>query len=301
VLARFRRAALAVAPVVLIAGGLSVFTATADARTPNPASAARTASHADTRSVHAQADARGQQTQQCSSTSSPASCGFATEIYLPLAISVTAQASPSSGQSSTVTWTVSCSVNGGSAASSTGSRSGTVPFQVALTLPKSENGDCTVNATTTLHGSGSLTAVLAYTLGAQMMVSLPTSDPTVSGPLAFYMCMVDSKQGHNVGAEVVLQACSYLYVSAWTYNGTTLSHGGLCLTDPHGGRMRTKLVLDKCEGAADQTWTYHVGGPFVLKSPHLCLDDPKYTKVKNTPLIVYTCNGGPDELWSLSV
>jgi hypothetical protein len=301
VLARYRRAALAAAPVVLIAGAVSVFAATADARTPSPASDTHAASQADVRTVHAQAEAHDQQTQQCSSTSSPASCGFATEIDLPLAISVTAQASPSSGQSATVTWTVSCSVNGGTASSSTGSRSGTVPFQVALSMPRSENGDCTVNATTTLHGGGSLTAVLAYTLGAQMMVSVPTTDPTVSGPLAFFMCMTDSKQGHNVGAEVVLQSCSYLYVGAWTYNGKTLSHGGLCLTDPHGGKIRTKLVMEKCTGAADQTWTYHEGGPFVLKSPHLCLDDPKYTKVKNTPLTVYSCNGGPDEEWNLSV
>lgn len=280
-LARFRRAALAVAPAVLIAGALSASAGTADAGT---------------------AIAHGQQTQQCQSlSSSQPSCGFATEIDLPLAVTISAQASPASGQNATVTWTVSCSVSGGAAASSSGTHTGATPFRTSLHLPKSESGDCTVNATTRLSGSGaSLTAVLAYTLGVQMQVSVPTGDRLEGAPLATFMCMVDSRQGHNPGADAVLGNCSYVYVSAWTYNGKTLVHGGLCLTDPRGGRIRTKLVLDRCTGAADQTWTYHENGPFVLKSPHLCLDDPKYTKVRNTPMIVFNCNGTPEQQWNLS-
>jgi hypothetical protein len=279
----FRRAALAAASAVLIAGTVvSVLTGTADAR---PASQA---------SAHTQ-------TQQCQSQSSAqASCSFATEIDLPLAVSISAQASPESGQDATVTWTVSCSVNGGTASNSSGSHTGATPFTTSLALPKSENGDCTVNATTTLSGNGNLTAVLTYALGVQMQVSVPTGDQLEGAPLATFMCMIDAKQGHNPGAQAVLGNCSYVYVSAWTYNGKTLVHGGLCLTDPRGGWIRTKVVLSKCTGAADQTWTYHDSGPFTLKSPHLCLDDPKYTKVRNTPMIVFSCNGTPEQQWTLS-
>jgi hypothetical protein len=287
VLARYRRAALVVVPALLIAGTLSALTGTADAR---PGS---------------DSIARGQQSQQCqSASSSQASCGFATEIQLPLAISITAKASPESGQSATITWTVSCSVNGGDATSSSGTRTGATPLHANLTLPKSEDGDCTLNATNRLNGSGGMTAVLDYTLATQVMVSVPTTDPKQGAPLAYFLCMRDSRQSHAPGAQAVLGSCSSVYVGAWTYNGKTLVHGGLCLTDPRGGWIRTKLVLDRCTGAADQTWSYQGSGqgegPFVLKSPHLCLDDPKYTKVINTPLSVYSCNRGPDESWTLS-
>jgi hypothetical protein len=299
VFARYRRAALALAPAVLIAGALSALVGTADARTPTSADAHSSAQ------AHASAEAHAQQTQQCHSSASPAACGFASEIQLPLSVSVTAAATPESGQSATVTWTVSCSVNGGSAASSSGSRSGTTPFHVQLTMPKSESGDCTVNESSRLSGSGALTGTLAYTLGAKVMIGLPTGDTRAGAPLAFYMCLRDAKQGHTTGAHAILGTCSSVYVGAWTYNGKTLVHGGLCLTDPRNGRSGTKLLLERCTGAADQTWTYRISNtqaaaPFVLKSPHLCLDDPKYTKVVNTPLTVHTCDGGPDEQWALS-
>jgi hypothetical protein len=287
VLARSRWVALAVAPVVLVAAAIGVVTGTADAHTAS------------------QSIARSQESQQCQSrAASQASCSFATEIQLPLSVSVSAQASPANGQDATVAWTVSCSVSGGSLASSSGTHTAATPFQTAISLPRSESGDCTVNVTTTVNGSGSLTAVLTYRLGVQVQLQVPTSHPVGDQPLFYFMCMRDSKQSHASGAQVVLGNCSSVYMGAWTYNGSTLVHGGLCLTDPRGGRTGTKLVLDKCTGAADQNWTYHPGqgqgGPFSLKSPRLCLHDPNYTKVINTPLTVYGCDGGPDEDWGLS-
>jgi hypothetical protein len=292
----FRRAAFVVAPAVLIAGALGALYGTADARTGTPAV------HAGARG---QTEARGQQSQQCRSTSAvQPSCSFATEIQLPLAVSISAQASPSEGQDATVAWTVSCSVNGGKASNSSGTHTGAVPYRISLKLPSSENGDCTVNANLTMNRTGNLTGVLAYTVGQQVELQQPTSDPKQGAPLFYFMCMRDASQGHTTGAHAIISNCSYVYMSAWTYNGKSLVHGGLCLTDPHGGWVGTKLALEKCTGAANQTWTYNGGGqaygPFTLKSPHLCLDDPKYTKVVNTPLTVYSCRNTPDEYWSLS-
>jgi hypothetical protein len=287
VLARYRRAAIAVVPALLIAGAISALSGTADARTADSSLA------------------RGQQTQQCQSSSSAhASCSFATELQLPLAIAVTAQANPASGQEATVSWTVSCSVNGGSTSSSTGTRTGATPFHVQLTLPNSESGDCTVNATTALAGSGKVTGILTYTLGEQVMIAINVTPTTLSGALFKWMCLTDAKQGRVHGAAAVLGNCSSIYVGAWTYNGKTLAHGGLCLTDPHGGWVGTKLVLEPCTGAADQTWKYtgagQGSGPFVLKSPHLCLQDPKDTQHVGTPLSILSCNGGSNEAWTLS-
>lgn len=295
-LAKFRRATLAVVPAVLIAGALSALAITSDARAATPAS------HADFAS---QTQAKAEQSQQCKSTSSSRPmCSFGTELALPLSMSITAQASQSSGQTATISYTVSCSVGGGKADSSSASHSGSVPYRLQLKLPASENGDCTINANVTLSRSGSLSAVLAYTLGQQVQLQQPTVNPKQGAPLFYFMCMRDASQGHTVGAHAVIGNCSYLYMSSWTYNGKTLMHGGLCLTDPHHGWVGTKLLLAKCTGATNQRWSFNgggqVNGQFVLKSPHLCLDDPKYSKKANTPLTVYSCKNSPDELWSLS-
>lgn|GEM_PF-6100542 len=282
----FRRAAFFVVPAALIAGTVAAFSGTAQARPASPDVAL------------------SQQTQECQSTNSgQPSCNISATIQLPMWASVTAQATQGGGNA-TVTWSVSCTVNGGSPASSSGSRSGATPFHYQLTLPKSESGNCSVSATTSLSGGSGLTAVLTYAVGEQVMVTVPTDNHNAGAPLAFYLCMRDAKQSHAPGAKAILGSCSSIYTSAWTYNGKTLVHGGLCLTDPHGGWVGTRLLLEKCTGAADQTWAHPGGGlmgaPFVLKSPHLCLDDPKYTKVLNTQLSVYSCNGGPDEQWTLS-
>jgi hypothetical protein len=287
VLARYRRAAIAVVPALLVAGAISALTGTADARTADSSLA------------------RGQQTQQCQSSSSARpSCGFATELQLPLAIAVTAEASPENGQNATVSWTVSCSVNGGSPTSSSGTKTGPSPFRAQLTLPKSEDGDCTVNATATLDGSGELTGILTYTLGEQVMIAVNITPTVASGSLFKWLCLTDAKQGRVHGAKAVLANCTSIYVDAWTYNGKTLVHGGLCLTDPHNGWVGTALVLEPCAGSANQTWTYtgagQGSGPFVLKSPRLCLDDPKDTQHLGTPLSIYSCNGAPNEAWTLS-
>jgi Ricin-type beta-trefoil lectin domain len=252
------------------------------------------------------AEVRGQQlSEQCQSNASPSQrpCSFATEVQLPLALSVSAGAIPENGQRATVTWKTSCSVNGLSYASAAGSASGATPFHTALTLPKSESGDCTINASVTLDSTGTLTATLNYTLGHQVMLSVPTDETNADSSLASFMCLTDSHQGRAVGAAVVLNNCNSVYVSAWTYSSDRLTHGGLCLTDPRDGWIRTKLVLEPCTGAADQTWTFHdgqEGGPFTLKSNGLCLDDPKYSQRVGTQLIVFSCNKTDEQIWALS-
>jgi hypothetical protein len=247
----------------------------------------------------------GQQSQQCqSSSAAQPSCRFDSEIELPLTVAISAQANPENGQDATVSWSIDCTVNGASPANSTGSYTAATPLNTALTLPKSESGDCTVNASVAASGFGQVSATLTYTPGVQVMVLVPTHNTLPGAPLATFMCMTDAKQGHATGAAVVLGGCSYVYVGAWTYNGKYLEHGGLCLTDPRNGWIRTKLVLDRCTGAADQTWTYNTGGqssgPLALKSNGLCLDDPKYSERVGTQMIVFSCNGTPEQAWTFS-
>lgn len=288
-LLRSRRSAVAAASVVLLAASLTTVLMTGSAQA-RPASA------------RASAAASRFQAQQCSSRpgGSP-SCSFAEDLQLPMSVSVTADAAPE-GANASVSWTISCSVNGSSAVSSSGSKSGVTPFSTPLGLPKASAGSCTLNATVTLTGSGSLTATLNYSLAHQVTIWVPSGDTAPGAPLAFLKCVTAS--GNKAGSKAVLGDCAAYYDTAWVPSGNRLIHHGLCLTDPRDGGIRTQLVLERCTGASDQTWSFgkdRAGYPqVVVKGNRMCLDDPKYTERDGTPLIVYSCNGNQEQRWSLS-
>jgi hypothetical protein len=286
VLLRSRRSAVAAASVVLLAASLTsvLVSGSAQARPAGNTAASRF------------------QAQQCSSRpGGSSSCSFAEDLTLPMSVSVTADATPE-GASASVSWTISCSVNGGSAVSSSGSKSGGTPFSTALGLPKSSGGECTLNATVSLSGSGSLTATLNYSLAHQVNIWVPTHDPGPGAPLAYLDCITAS--GNKIGSRAVLGNCADYYATAWVPSGNRLVHHGLCLTDPRNGGIRTQLVLERCTGASDQAWSFgkdSAGYPqLVVKGNRMCLDDPKYTERNGTPLIVYSCNGNVEQRWSLS-
>ena len=289
-LARYRLAAAAMAAAALVAGvivSVSV-SGTARAGMGDASPAAASAAVAGTTS-----------TQQC--TGHPV-CQFAEEIKMPLAIAITA-ASSGAGQHATVAWTVSCQGGGAGLKSSAGSTAGATPLHVKLALPKSEGADCTLNATITLTGSGSVTGALVYTQGVQVMTSVPTGDRRPGAPLATFKCLTDYRDSHKSGAKLIRGDCSYTNASTWTFDGKHLLHSGMCLTDPRNGGSRTKVVLSKCtkSAAADQTWSYRSGGQLVLRahSGHLCLDDPKPSLSTGTPIIVFSCNGGATQQWTI--
>ena len=290
-LLRLRRPALAVAPAVILAAALAgtalasaVFTGTAQARPAGTAAASRL------------------QGLQCQSRpgGSP-SCSFAEQITLPMSVSVTADATPE-GADATVSWTISCSVNGGNTATSTGTRTAVTPFTAPLGLPKSSSGACSVNASITLGGSGNLTASLNYSLAHQVSIWVPSHNTSPGAPLAFLECV--NASANKAGAKAVLGTCSPDYATAWVPSGNRLIHHGMCLTDPRNGGIRSQLVLEKCTGAADQSWSFtkgRAGYPqVVLRANRMCLDDPHYTETNGTPLNIYSCNGGEAERWSLS-
>jgi hypothetical protein len=288
VLARFRRAAIIAAPAVLLAGAIGLVTSTAQAGSTST-SVART------------------QTQQCSTAqkSRPA-CSFDEQIQLPLSMQVTAAASPAEGQQATVSWQISCSVNGNDSKTSSGNSVKTTPFHLTLALPKSENGGCTVDANISLSGTASLKANLVYSTGTQVAVWIPTGDTRPGAPLATLMCMDDASYGGAPGAEAVLESCSYIYASAWTYSGDHLIHHGLCLTDPGNGGSGTKMRLERCTRSADQKWLAirgKKGNPSLQLAAHggaYCLDDPKLSGRTGTALTVYGCNGSNEQFWSFS-
>jgi hypothetical protein len=288
VLGRFRRVAFIAAPAVLLAGAIGLVTGTAQAGSAST-SVART------------------QTQQChTAQKSRPACSFDEQLQLPLSIEITASATPSEGQQATISWDISCSVNGNDSKTSSGNSVKTTPFHLTLGLPKSESGGCTVDANVTLSGSASLTANLVYSTGTQVAVWIPTGDTRPGAPLATLMCMDDASYSAAPGAEAVLESCDSIYASAWTYSGSHLTHHGLCLTDPGNGGGGTRLRLERCTGSADQKWTVirgKKGNPslrLAARGGSLCLDDPKLSGRTGTPLAVYGCNGSNEQFWSFS-
>jgi len=234
------------------------------------------------------------------------SCGISQEVLMPLKINIWTDASPEQGQQATVSWTLGCTGNGG-ATNTSGRTTGTVPFRTRVKIPQNGGADCQISASITLAGGGIVNAGLYPTLGSQVMISLPTGDTAPGAPLAYYKCMTDKFNSGRQGAQVVMGGCGSIYANTWYYDGTHFYHGGLCMTDPYNGGSGTRLVLSRCNGSADQAWTYRPQGrsgydEIVLhaRGGHLCVDDPRHSAANGTRLAVFTCGGGPTQGWTIS-
>lgn len=234
------------------------------------------------------------------------SCSISQEILMPLKINVWTDASPEQGQQATVSWSLSCTGNGG-ATNTSGHTTGTVPFRTRVKVPQSGGADCMFSSSISLSGGGIVNAGLYPTLGNQVMISLPTGDTAPGAPLAYYKCMTDKYNSGKQGAQVVLGGCGSIYANTWYYDGTHFYHGGLCLTDPYNGGSGTRLILSRCNGSADQAWTYRPQrgtdyDEIVLhaRGGHLCVDDPRRAQANGTRLAIFTCGGGPTQGWTIS-
>jgi hypothetical protein len=77
-------------------------------------------------------------------------------------------------------------------------------------------------------------------------------------------------------------------------SGAIKGFDGKCVNDP-GNSSALRAVVDSyaCSGAKGKTWRYVQG---MLVHNNLCLND-KGNAGNGGKLILYTCNGGPDEIW----
>jgi hypothetical protein len=285
-LPKYRRAVVIAAPAVLLAASIALIA---------------TSARAGTAAVNAPA---AQPAATC--TGQNGSCSLNQQLLMPLKINIWTDASPSQGQQATVSWALSCVGNGGST-NTAGSTSGTVPFRTKVRIPQSGGADCSLTASVSMSGGGQVNAGLYPTLGSQVMISLPTHETAPGAPLAYFKCLTDKFNSNRSGAQIVIGGCGDIYANTWLYDGTRFMHGGLCLTDPHNGGARTQLVLDRCNGSADQAWTYrpqnHSNYDEIVLHAHggyLCIDDPKYSPANGHRLALFPCNGGVTQNWTIS-
>ena len=179
---------------------------------------------------------------------------------IPDPTSVTVQISMESGdaQDATVDWTSTCS--GGTEQTGTGTAT-LAPFSVNITLEPTNPSSCSVSATMSTSGGGDVLVVLSYT---------PATSPTATATAT-----------------------------------TAPSSGGLILegykdkcVDDNGNKstLRNKIAIWTCNNS-DKAQLWHFASNGELQHNGMCAND-KASGGNGSPVILYTCNGAANEIWS---
>jgi hypothetical protein len=198
----------------------------------------------------------------CHGTGATATCTLNETIAAPASVTVGVTASTTNGQA-TVNWTATCTETGTTDTVSSGTTS-TTPTQVPLTpLPATAGGQCTVKAVVSLpttDATNRLTAAMTYTVGAS-----PSASPSPTPP--------PTSVGHVV-----------------------TGYAGKCLDDAgNSSANRAKVQIWNCDTFDKaQLWTYSSGE---LIHNGKCANDQAWGG-NGTKVILYTCNGALNELWT---
>jgi len=240
----------------------------------------------------------------CSASSTStvkATCTVTQTISTPADITVTITMESGAQQNASVAWTATCDTE-----KTAGGATSMTPVTEDVTMASSNPDSCTVAATGTLStNGGTMLVALKYDPAT---TSSPTPPPP-SGPVRLYKgiggkCLDDAGNSSANRAKVVIWTCnSHDKAQGWTYSGGKLIHNGKCLNDQRSGGNGSKVILYTCNGGANEIWTHHTNGEFVLKANggKYCLDDPASSKHNGTQLIVWTCKNGANQHWNAAL
>jgi len=240
----------------------------------------------------------------CSASSTStvkATCTVTQTISTPADITVTITMESGAQQNASVAWTATCDTE-----KTAGGATSMTPVTEDVTMASSNPDSCTVAATGTLStNGGTMLVALKYDPAT---TSSPTPPPP-SGPVRLYKgiggkCLDDAGNSSANRAKVVIWTCnSHDKAQGWTYSGGKLIHNGKCLNDQRSGGNGSKVILYTCNGGANEIWTHHTNGEFVLKANggKYCLDDPASSKHNGTQLIVWTCKNSANQHWNAAL
>jgi hypothetical protein len=240
----------------------------------------------------------------CSASSTStvkATCTLTEQISTPADITVTITMESGAQQNATVAWTATCDTE-----KTSGGSASMTPVTEDVTMASSNPDSCTVAATGTLStNSGTMLVALKYDPAT---TSSPTPPPP-SGPVRLYKgiggkCVDDAGNSSANRAKVIIWTCnSHDKAQGWVYSGGKLIHNGKCLNDQRSGGNGSKVILYTCNGGANEIWTHHTNGEFVLKANggKYCLDDPASSKHNGTQLIVWTCKNSANQHWNAAL
>ena len=230
-----------------------------------------------------------------------------------MTVSVTDNSSNNTNEDVTVSYTFTCTDNGGTSPQAKGGTTGMTPLTEGLSpLPaEAADGQCnvsaTVNAPSTDKPQNPFTATLSYTPAASSSPSPGPSPTPVSGPVhpivGFDSKCVDDKYNSSANrAVVVIWSCSGSdQAENWKFSNSEFVHNGKCLNDQGNGGSRSKVILWTCNGASNEKWSELANGELKLQSHGgtLCLDDPASSTKNGTQLIVYSCHDSANQKWKL--
>jgi Ricin-type beta-trefoil lectin domain len=224
----------------------------------------------------------------CSQSGTLATCAVSGSPSNPITITASVTSSPDQAE---ISWSVNCTQST-SQASSSGSFTGKTPFTHTIPHPFSRPDECGVVVTAGLSsGVGSI----------HMTVSWSSTPPPTAIKGYDGRCADDTGNSSAPRNKIQLWSCNGGPAQNWSFSNGELVHAGMCLNDQASAGSGGTIILYACSRAPNELWTHNSRDEYVLQAhgSTLCLDDPGYSTKNGTQLIVYTCNNGSNQHWSL--
>lgn len=197
----------------------------------------------------------------CSSTTT---CTTSTvSVNDPTAITADVSMESGSSQDAVVSWTATCSPGG--TAQTGKSTTEAPPFTVNMTLGVTNPNSCSVSATMTASGpgTGDVLLVINWTPAAS---ASPTATATATTAPS--------------GGGLILKG-----------------YANKCVDDNgNSSALRNKIAIWSCDNS-DQAELWHFVSNGELQHNGMCAND-KASGGNGSPVILYTCNGAANEIWS---
>jgi Ricin-type beta-trefoil lectin domain len=225
----------------------------------------------------------------CGKSGILATCAVSGAPGNPVTITAAVTSSPDKAE---ISWSINCTSLTGSQASSSGSFTGKTPFTHTIPHPFSRPDECGVVVIAALSsGTGNIHLTLSW-----------SSTPPATAIKGYGgKCADDAGNSSAARNKIQVWSCTGGAAQDWSFSNGELIHNGKCLNDQASGGSRSKIVLWSCDRAPNETWTHNSRNEYVLTAhgSTLCLDDPGYSTKNGTQLIVYTCDNGSNQHWSL--
>jgi beta-glucosidase len=172
---------------------------------------------------------------------------------------------------------------------------------------------------TAAAGSASVTVTVtdgtasgAVTFSIVTVPSMRTGYHAAAGPVRLGLggkCLDDKGNSAANGNKIQIWACNGGAAQQWAFqpDGTPggagiVSINGKCLDIVHAGITNgSKIDLWPCTSpGANQQWLLNGFGLLVNPASGKCLDDTANSTKNGTQVQIYTCNGGPNQTWTLT-
>jgi hypothetical protein len=216
----------------------------------------------------------------CSAKGANANCGAAATIKHPDAIGISVTSAPH--QTVFVAWTLMCS-RGSTTRKASGNFHATTPLSRTLSR-------------TLAHPDSCLAAIGVAIPGGSVRASIWSSHQVMG-----YANLCADDKGNSIAPrnKIVTGTCNGGASQQWAFSRGALIHRGMCANAK--GAAGSPVVLNKCNGTANDLWTRNSKGEYVLKAHGgtLCLTDPGFSKRNGTQLVVAACRNGANQHWTL--